>query len=148
MKKQFDEDTKELREAFKLFSDTKGRAKPSDLIKALSTIEFDRKNPIVFKLVEELDTEENKDGITFDAFIRHINDGLGDIDSKENIQKIFDQFLDNARDKTITLNTLKRLVKELGVVVDQDELKEMFLKVSGGSSEINFDSFHAIMNRK
>jgi Ca2+-binding EF-hand superfamily protein len=92
MKKQFEEETKELREAFKLFSDTKGRAKPADLKKALLTIEFDRKNPIIFKLVDELDTEENNDGITFDAFSRHINDGLGDIDTKENIKKITNNF--------------------------------------------------------
>jgi Ca2+-binding EF-hand superfamily protein len=148
MKKQFEEETKDVREAFKLFADAKGRAKPADFIKALTTIEYDRKNPIIFKIVEELNTEENKDGITFDAFLEHINEGLGGIDSKENIKKIFDQFLDNPRDKTISLNSLKRLLKELEVNIDQDELREMFLKVTGGTSEINFDSFHAIMTRK
>ena len=148
MKKQFEDETKDLREAFKLFADNKGKAKPADFKKALTTIEYDRRNPIIFKLIEELDTEENQEGITFETFLRHINDGLGDLDSKDNIKKIFDQFLDNPRDKTISLNSLKRLIKELGANVDQDELKEMFLKVSGGSSEINFDAFHAIMSRK
>jgi Ca2+-binding EF-hand superfamily protein len=148
MKKQFEDETKDLREAFKLFADAKGKAKPADLTKALTTIEYDRRNPIVFNIVKELDTEDNKEGITFDMFMRHINDGLGDIDSKENIKKIFDQFLDNPRDKSLSLNSFKRLAKELGVNIDQDELKEMFLKVSGGSQEINFDSFHAIMSRQ
>jgi Ca2+-binding EF-hand superfamily protein len=148
MRKQFEEETKDLREAFKLFADAKGRAKPADFIKALTTIEYNRNNPIVFKIVEELDTEENKEGITFDTFLNHINEGLGGIDSKDNINKIFDQFLDNPTDKTISLNSLKRLLKELEVNIDQDELREMFLKVSGGSSEISLDSFHAIMSRK
>ena len=148
MKKQFEEETKDLREAFRLFADAKGRAKPADFVKALTTIEYDRKNPIIFKIIEELNTEENKDGITFDAFLNHINEGLGDVDSTDNLKKIFDQFLDNPRDKTISLNSLKRLIKDLEVNIDQDELRERFLKVSGGSSEINFDAFCGIMNRK
>jgi Ca2+-binding EF-hand superfamily protein len=148
MKKLFEEETKDLKEAFRLFADNKGRAKPVDLKKALTTIEYDRRNPIIFKLIEELDTEENQEGITFETFMRHIDEGLGDLDSKDNIKKIFDQLLNNPKDKTLSLNSLKRLIKELGANVNQDELKEMFLKVSGGSSEISFEGFHTIMSRK
>ena len=149
MKRNFnDENLKELKQAFGLFSDSKGKIKPSDLKQVMLSIEFDKKNPSIFKIIEELDYEQTKDGITFDAFVRHVNDCLGNTNSKEGIEKIFRQLVDNPNDKYLSLATLKRIVKDFGENIDPEELKEMFLKVSNGSSEINFDEFYSILSRK
>ncbi|KFG44662.1 EF hand protein, partial [Toxoplasma gondii FOU] len=72
----------------------------------------------------------------------------GDKESREGIQKIFSLF-DDDRTGTITLKNLKRVAKELGETMSEDELREMLERAdSNGDGEISFEDFYAIMTKK
>ena len=58
---------------------------------------FDAKNPTIYKIIEDLDTEESKSngGITFSEFSEIMQKRLGDRESKEGVRRIFDLFVDD-----------------------------------------------------
>ena len=143
-----DDDTNELREGFKLFADSNGKVKPHDLLSAVDLIGFKSKSPALYRIIQELDTEENAQGITFEQFLKHVNIELGDANSEEGARKLYLQFLEDPRDKKISFNTMKRLAKEFGENVDQDQLRTMLDKVSSNGNDINFEEFYQIIGRK
>ena len=62
-----------------------------------------------------------------------INNKLDDKESKEGIRRIFDLFIG-----TITLNSLKKISKELGENMSDEELKIMLERASKNGVELNF----------
>jgi Ca2+-binding EF-hand superfamily protein len=141
----------EIRQAFDLF-DTNGNGKidPKELKAAMQSLGFDTKNPTIFQLIAELDTNEaaKKGGIEFDAFVEAINNKLGDKESKEGIRRIFDLFIDDPQSDTITLASLRRIARELGEQMSNDELKDMLERASSNGTELTFDEFYDIMTKK
>lgn len=72
----------------------------------------------------------------------------GDKESREGIQKIFNLF-DDDKTGSITLKNLKRVAKELGESLSEEELREMVERAdSNGDGEISFEDFYAIMTKK
>lgn len=70
-------------------------------------------------MIAELETQGTE--IDFDQFLDAITSKLGDKESKEGISKIFDLF-DDDKTGSINLNNLKRVAKELGETMSQEEL--------------------------
>ena len=98
---------------------------------------FDSKNPIIYELIADLDTETAKNGgIDFETFVESINNKLGDKESKEGIRRIFDLFIDDPNADTITLNSLKKIARELGENMTADELKDMLERASSNGTEL------------
>ena len=122
------EEVDEIKQAFDLF-DTNGTGKidPKELKAAMQSLGFDSKNPTIYQLIADLDTPEaeRNGGISFDDFVDAINDKLGDKESKEGIRRIFDLFIDDPNADTITLSSLKKISKELGENMSDEELKDM-----------------------
>ena len=120
------EEVDEIKQAFDLF-DTNGTGKidPKELKAAMQSLGFDSKNPTIYQLIADLDTPEaeRNGGISFDDFVDAINDKLGDKESKEGIRRIFDLFIDDPNADTITLSSLKKISKELGENMSDEELK-------------------------
>ena len=141
----------EIRQAFDLF-DTNGTGKidPKELIAAMQSLGFDLKNPTIFTLIKDLDTTENakRGGIDFDAFVEAINNKLGDKESKEGIRRIFDLFIDDPQSDSITLNSLKRIARELGEQMSAEELRDMLARASNNNLELTFEEFYDIMTKK
>lgn len=141
----------EIRQAFDLF-DTNGTGKidPKELKAAMQSLGFDTKNPTIFQLIAELDTNENakRGGIDFEAFVDAINNKLGDKESKEGIRRIFDLFIDDPQSDTITINSLKRIARELGEQMSADELRDMLARASNNNQELTFEEFYDIMTKK
>ena len=50
--------------------------------------------------------------------------------------------------RTINLNNLKRITKEIGEPMNDEELKDLLSKVAGNGTEITFDEFYKIMTKK
>ena len=137
------EEVDEIKQAFDLF-DTSGTGKidPKELKAAMQSLGFDSKNPTIYQLIADLDTPEaEKNG---DA----INDKLGDKESKEGIRRIFDLFIDDPNADTITLSSLKKISKELGENMSDEELKDMLERASKNGVELTFDEFYDIMTKK
>ena len=87
-------------------------------------------------------------GINFDDFVDAINDKLEDKESKEGIKRIFDLFIDDPNADTITLRSLKKISKELGENMSDEELKDMLERASKNGVELTFEEFYDIMIKK
>ena len=87
-------------------------------------------------------------GINFDDFVDAINDKLEDKESKEGIKRIFDLFIDDPNADTITLRSLKKISKELGENMSDEELKDMLERASKNGVELTFEEFYDTMTKK
>ena len=116
----------------------------------MQSLGFDSKNPTIFQLIADLDTPEaaKKGGIDFESFVNAINDKLGDKETRDGIRRIFDLFIDDPNSDTITLSSLKRIAKELGEQMGQEDLKDMLERASQNGTELTFDEFYNIMTKK
>ena len=141
----------EIRQAFDLF-DTNGTGKidTKELKAAMQSLGFDTKNPTIYTLIADLDTPEaaKNGGVNFDDFVGSINNKLGDKESKEGIRRIFDLFIDDPNADTITLSSLKKISKELGENMSDEELKDMLGRASKNGVELTFEEFYDIMTKK
>lgn len=112
-----------------------------------SLIGLETKNPTIFNMIASLDTEENQKGVTFDQFLDSITLKLGDRETHEGIDRIFDLF-DDDKTGAISLMNLKRVAKELGETLSPDELKEILSRAATNGNEISREDFYNIMTKK
>jgi centrin-1 len=141
----------EIRQAFDLFDTNQtGKIDPKELKAAMQSLGFDTKNPTIFQMISELDTPDSqkKGGIDFDTFVEAINNKLGDKETKDGIRRIFNLFIDDPQQETITLSSLRRIARELGEQMSNDELKDMLERASSNGTELTFDEFYDIMTKK
>merc|ERR1719272_1846654 len=114
----------EIREAFNLFdTDGSGMIDPRELKAAMQSLGFETKNPTIFQMIADLDTESGGQ-IDFDEFLDAITQKLRDKETRSGIKKIFDLF-DDDRSGTVSLKNLKRVAKELGETMSEEQLREM-----------------------
>jgi Ca2+-binding EF-hand superfamily protein len=138
----------EIREAFNLFdNEGTGTIDPKELKAAMQSLGFETKNPTIYQMFADLERECHGP-IDFERFLDGITSKLGDRESREGIAKIFNLF-DVERKGSITLKDLKRVSKELGESMTDDELREMLERAdSNGDGEISLDDFYNIMTKK
>jgi centrin-1 len=96
------------------------------------------------------DQEDDKDGsgtIDFEEFLQMMTAKMGERDSREEIMKAFRLFDDDNTGK-ITFKNLKRVAKELGENLTDEELQEMIDEADrDGDGEINEEEFYRIMKK-
>ena len=102
----------------------------------MQSFRFDIKNPNIYKLIADLDIpdEERNGGTSFDVFFDAINNKLDDKESKEVIRRIFDLFIGDPNADTITLSSLKKIVR-IGRKMSDEELKIMLERASKNGVE-------------
>ena len=95
-----DEEIEEIKEAFTMF-DTNGNGTidPKELKAAMNSLGFEKKSPTVYEMICDLENVGNE--VDFDEFLEAISNKLGNRETKEGINRIFDLFDD---DKTGTIN--------------------------------------------
>ena len=77
-----------------------------------------------------------------------VENELGDKNSKEGIRKIFDLFIDDPNCDVITLNGMKKVAKELGENMSDEEIEDMLIRASkNGKPELTFEEFYEIMKQ-
>lgn len=118
-----DEEIEEIKEAFTMF-DTNGNGTidPKELKAAMNSLGFEKKSPTVYEMICDLENMGNE--IDFDDFLEAISNKLGNRETRDGINRIFDLF-DDDKSGSINLNNIKRVAKELGETMSIDELKEM-----------------------
>ena len=140
-----EDEIEEIREAFNLFdTDGSGKIDPKELKAAMQSLGFENKNPTIYQMIADLE-KEGQD-IDFDQFLDAITSKLGDKETRNGINKIFDLFAENQ--DTITLNNLKRVAKELGETMSAEELQEMLERAASNNQEITREDFYNIMTKK
>eukprot|EP00450_Noctiluca_scintillans_P003018 CAMPEP_0194498124 /NCGR_PEP_ID=MMETSP0253-20130528/14860_1 /TAXON_ID=2966 /ORGANISM="Noctiluca scintillans" /LENGTH=173 /DNA_ID=CAMNT_0039339729 /DNA_START=52 /DNA_END=573 /DNA_ORIENTATION=- len=144
-----DDEVEEIREAFNLFdTDGSGMIDPRELKAAMQSLGFETKNPTIYQLIADLDKGGASGTIDFEDFLQAITDKLGDKETREGLAKIFALF-DDDNTGTISLRNLKRVAKELGETMSEDELKEMIARAdSNGDDQITQEDFYIIMTKK
>ena len=144
-------ENEDLRQAFDLFDiKENGKIDPSEIKETMKQLGFDTKNPTIYKIIEDLDTEESKSngGISFSEFSEIMHKRLGDRESKEGARRIFDLFVDDENAEYIPLESLKKIAKELGEKMSEDDLKEMIECATKNDGKLNFDDFYYIISKK
>jgi len=142
-----EEQRQEIKEAFDLFDTEKiGSIDYHELKVTMRALGFDVKKPEVLSLMREYD-RENTGRIEFGDFYEIMSRKFRERDPTEEILKAFRLF-DDDKDGKINLKNLRRVAKELGENLSDDELQAMideFDKDQDGC--INEEEFLAIMKQ-
>ncbi|KAG9396213.1 Calmodulin-like protein [Carpediemonas membranifera] len=140
-----DEQKQEVKEAFDLFdTDKSGSIDYHELKVAMRALGFEVKKEEVQRLMTEYDRTGSGE-IDFDSFVEIMTAKIADRDPREEMLKAFRLFDDDSTGR-ITLKNLKRVAKELGENMTDDELQAMVDEFDrDGSGDINQEEFLAIM---
>ena len=144
-----EDEVMEIKEAFDLFdTDHSGTIDTDELKQALSNLGIDAKNQTLQNMMNDID--KNQSGtIDFDEFIQMMTAKMSDKDTPEDLRKVFDLFIGDDDADKIELKHLKRVAKELGENMSDDELNEMIVRAdTDKDGKVSFEEFYAIMTKK
>jgi len=145
-----EEQKHEIREAFDLFdTDGSGTIDIKELKVAMRALGFEPKKEEIKKMVADLDKDaaSQNSGIDFNDFLLMMTQKMSEKDSREEILKAFRLFDDDETGK-ISFKNLKRVAKELGENLTDEELQEMIDEADrDGDGEINENEFLRIMKK-
>uniref|UniRef100_A0A8C4P303 Centrin 2 n=1 Tax=Dromaius novaehollandiae TaxID=8790 RepID=A0A8C4P303_DRONO len=147
-KLELTEDQKqEIREAFDLFdTDGTGSIDVKELKVAMRALGFEPKKEEIKKMISDID-KEGTGKISFNDFLVVMTQKMAEKDSKEEILKAFKLFDDDETGK-ISFKNLKRVAKELGENLTDEELQEMIDEADrDGDGEVNEQEFLRIMKK-
>ena len=142
-----EEQKQEIKEAFDLFdTDGSNSIDQKELKVAMRALGFEPKREEIKKLITEVD----KDGsgvIDFPEFLDMMTAKMAERDPREEMLKAFRLFDDDETGK-ISFKNLKRVAKELGENMTDDEIAEMIEEADrDGDGEIGEEEFMRIMRK-
>uniref|UniRef100_A0A1B6LAR5 EF-hand domain-containing protein n=1 Tax=Graphocephala atropunctata TaxID=36148 RepID=A0A1B6LAR5_9HEMI len=142
-----EEQKADIKEAFDLFDkEGNGKIETKELKIAIRALGFEPKKEEIKKMLSEIDKEESG-MISFEEFLFLMTQKMTEKDSKEEIMKAFRLFDDDETGK-ISFKNLKRVARELGENLTDEELREMIDEADrDGDGEISQDEFLRIMKK-
>ncbi|XP_019522533.1 PREDICTED: centrin-4-like [Hipposideros armiger] len=137
----------EIKEAFELFDvDGSGTINVKELKIAMRALGFEPKKEEIKKLIAAID-KEGTGIISFEDFFAIMSIKMSEKDEKEEILKAFKLF-DDDDTGSITLNNIKKVAKELGENLTDDDLQEMLDEADRDrDGEINEEEFLRMMQK-
>lgn len=140
-----DEQKHEIREAFDLFdTDKSGSIDYHELKVAMRALGFDVRKAEVLKLMKEYDRNETGQ-IEYPDFVDIMTQKISERDPEEEIKKAFSLF-DDDQTGGISVKNLRRIARELGETMSDDELQAMIDEFDrNGDGVIDEAEFLAIM---
>ncbi|CAF4936942.1 caltractin-like [Pieris napi] len=141
-----EEQKRDIKEAFDLFdTENTGKIDTKELKVAIRALGFEPKKEEIKKMIAEIDKGDGK--VSFDDFLDLMTVKMAEKDTKEEIMKAFKLFDDDETGK-ISFKNLKRVAKELGENLTDEELHEMIDEADrDGDGEINQEEFLRIMKK-
>ena len=142
-----EEQRQEIKEAFDLFdTDGTGKIDAKELKVAMRALGFEPKREEIRKIIMEID-RAGEGTIEYQDFLDLMSVKMQERDPIEEMRKAFRLFLDEESDK-INLRHLKRVAKELGETMSEEELTEMIEEADrDGDGEISEEDFIRIMKK-
>lgn len=142
-----EEQRQEIKEAFDLFdTDGSGSIDAKELKVAMRALGFEPKKEEIQKMIQDVDTDGSGQ-IEWEEFLKMMTTKLLNRDPMEEIKKAFKLFDDDNTGK-ISFKNLKRVAKELGEKITDEELQEMIDEADrDGDGEVNEDDFIRIMKK-
>ena len=142
-----EEQKQEIKEAFDLFdTDGSGNIDSKELKVAMRALGFEPKREEIKQLIAQV----SKDGsgvIDYPEFLDMMSAKMQERDPKEEMMKAFRLFDDDETGK-ISFKNLKRVAKELGENMTDDEIAEMIEEADrDGDGEIGEEEFMRIMRK-
>ncbi|GAW79106.1 centrin-1 [Plasmodium gonderi] len=137
----------EIKEAFDLFdTNGTGRIDAKELKVAMRALGFEPKKEDIRKIISDVD-QDGSGTIDFNDFLDIMTIKMSERDPKEEILKAFRLFDDDETGK-ISFKNLKRVAKELGENITDEEIQEMIDEADrDGDGEINEEEFMRIMKK-
>ncbi|KAJ8796883.1 hypothetical protein J1605_001954 [Eschrichtius robustus] len=122
-----------------------GKWSPSAMV-AMRALGFEPKKEEIKKMISEID-KERTGKMNFSDFLTVMTQKMSEKDTKEEILKAFKLFDDDETGK-ISFRNLKRVAKELGENLTDEELQEMIDEADrDGDGEVNEQEFLRIMKK-
>eukprot|EP01086_Lenisia_limosa_P011296 TRINITY_DN3692_c0_g1_i1.p1 TRINITY_DN3692_c0_g1~~TRINITY_DN3692_c0_g1_i1.p1 ORF type:complete len:173 (-),score=64.08 TRINITY_DN3692_c0_g1_i1:100-618(-) len=142
-----EEQAQEIKEAFELFdTDKNGAIDYHELKVAMRALGFDVKKKDVLKILSDLDKDETGQ-VDYKEFSDIMTERIAERDPMEEILKAFHLFDDDETGK-ITVKNLKRVARELGENLNDDELQALIDEFDiNGDGAIDESEFQAIMTQ-
>jgi centrin-1 len=98
-------------------------------------------------MISDLD-KDGSGAIDFEEFLDMMTARMSDKDTREDINKVFRLF-DDDKSGTITIKNLRRVAKELGETMTDEELMEMIERAdSNADGAVTPEDFYNIMTKK
>lgn len=137
----------ELKAAFDLVdADCSGMIEPRDLKEALVNLGFEPKNSTVYQMFADVDVDCSGN-IDFEEFLTIATEERQQKDKRTDVDKLFRLF-DDDRTGFVTIENLRRIARELGENVNDDDLREMIARAdTTGTGRVNMDDFYNIMTK-
>ena len=136
----------EIKEAFELFdTDKDGAIDYHELKVAMRALGFELKKPEILKILRDHD-KQGQGLIEFNEFDKVMTEKIQARDPREEILRAFKLF-DTDNTGKISLRDLRKISKELGENLDEEELSAMIEEFDlDQDGEINEQEFFAIMS--
>ena len=144
-------DYEELKATFELFdADGGGTIDPEEIEKVLEELGLKGRSNIVFEMITGLRSLNRP--IKFDEFLEIVASTAGDCKSREGLQRVF-ALWDKDQTGVIDFDSFKRIARELGETLNDDEITEMMHNayiINGTESHdvFTFDEFYNIISKK
>ncbi|XP_003393273.1 uncharacterized protein LOC126919538 [Bombus affinis] len=137
----------DIKEAFDLFDpDGTGRIATKELKVAIRALGFEPKKEEIKKLIADVDPD-GLGTLSFEEFLNLMSTKMLEKDTKEEVLKAFRLFDDDNTGK-ITFKNLKRVARELGENLTDEELQEMIDEADkDGDGEVSQEEFLRIMKK-
>lgn len=142
-----DEQKNDIKEAFDLF-DTNGAGviDIKELKVAIRALGFEPKKEEIKKMIADID-KDCTGKLSYADFLSLMTVKMAEKDTREEILKAFRLF-DDDETGTISFKNLKRVAKELGENLTDEELQEMIDEADrDGDGEVNKEEFLRIMQK-
>lgn len=142
-----EEQKADIKEAFNLFdTEATGLIDTKELKVAIRALGFEPKKEEIKRMISEVD-KEGTGKISFSDFQQLMTVKMAEKDSNEEILKAFRLFDDDETGK-ISFKNLKRVAKELGENLNDEELQEMIEEADlDGDGEVNEEEFLRVMKK-
>ena len=142
-----EEQKQEIKEAFDLFdTDGSGTIDAKELKVAMRALGFEPKKEEIRKMIADAD-RDGSGVIDFPEFLDMMTQKMAERDPREEMLKAFRLFDDDETGK-ISFKNLKRVAKELGENMTDDEIQEMIDEADrDGDGEIGEEEFMRIMKK-
>ena len=119
----------------------------AELLNAMKSLGFDTKNPAIFNMIADFD-EDGNGVISFDEFLDMMTARISDRNTRDDLKRVFNLF-DDSRQGFITLENLRRVARELGEEISEEELKEIVQRADlDGDQKLGFEDFYNVMTKK
>ena len=142
-----EEQKQEIKEAFDLFdTDGSGTIDAKELKVAMRALGFEPRKEEIRKMIADVD-RDGSGVIDFPDFLDMMTAKMAERDPREEMTKAFRLFDDDETGK-ISFKNLKRVAKELGENMTDEEIQEMIDEADrDGDGEISEEEFMRIMKK-